>query len=135
MLRSGIRTLPGHPVLQQAVLGCTLSGTTPFITSHLLTTQLLLRGDTSLEHNFNRFWEVEEVEQSSMTAQVQSCEQLFISNSVQNDGRFVVIFPTKMYPKQIGSLAFLQSKGCMHRTQDGKTTKPQDTISQIYERE
>ena len=64
----------------------------------------MLREDTSLEHNLNRFCEVEEVEQSSMTAEQESCEQHFISNTVQQpDGRFVVRFPTKMDPKQLGS--------------------------------
>ena len=33
MLRSGKRTRPGYPVLQETVLGSTLSGTTPVITS------------------------------------------------------------------------------------------------------
>jgi len=33
MLRSGRRTRPGHPVLQETVLGWTLSGTTPVIAS------------------------------------------------------------------------------------------------------
>jgi diphosphomevalonate decarboxylase len=33
ILQSGRRTRPGHPVLQEAVLGWTLSGKTPVITS------------------------------------------------------------------------------------------------------
>jgi len=33
MLQSGRRTHPGYPVLQETVLGWTLSGTTPVITS------------------------------------------------------------------------------------------------------
>jgi len=33
MLRSGRRTRPGYPVLQETVLGWKLSGTTPVITS------------------------------------------------------------------------------------------------------
>jgi len=55
-------------------------------------------------HNFIRFWEVEEVEQSYMRAEQHSCEQHFISNKIQqHDGRFVVRLPTKMDPKQLGS--------------------------------
>jgi len=74
MLQAGRRTRPGYPVLQDKVLGWTVSGKTPVITSQWLTTQLLLGEGTSLQHNPNRFWEVEEVEQSSMTAEQKACE-------------------------------------------------------------
>jgi hypothetical protein len=44
------------------------------------------------------------MEQSSMTAEQQACEQHFIANAVQQpDGRFVVRLPTKLDPKQLGS--------------------------------
>jgi hypothetical protein len=42
------------------------------------------------------------MEQSSMTAEQQACEQHFIANTVQQpDGRFVL--PTKLDPKQLRS--------------------------------
>jgi hypothetical protein len=44
------------------------------------------------------------MEQSSMTAKQQACEQHFIANTVeQPDERFVVRLPTKLDPKQLGS--------------------------------
>ena len=64
----------------------------------------MLREDSTLEHNLKRFWEVEPVEQSTMTMEEQSCEQHFISRKTQQPhGRFVVRLPTKMDPKQLGS--------------------------------
>jgi len=47
---------------------------------------------------------VEAVEQSTMTAEQQACEQHFIKHTTQQkDGRFVVKLPTKVDPKQLGS--------------------------------
>jgi len=64
MLRSGRRTRRGiYPVLQETVLGWTLSGRTPATTTqHDPQHTFLLREDSRLEHNLNRFWEVEPVE-------------------------------------------------------------------------
>jgi len=56
------------------------------------------------EHNLNRFWEVESMEQPSMTAEHHTCEQHFMSNTIQQpDGIFVVRLPTKIDSKQLGS--------------------------------
>jgi hypothetical protein len=64
----------------------------------------LLREDNSLERNLNRFWEVEPVEQSTMTAEQQVCEEHFLTHTTQQpDGRFVVKLPTKMEPNQLGA--------------------------------
>ena len=56
MLRSGRRTRPGnYPVLQETVLGWTLSGRTPATTTrHDPQPTFMLREDNSLEHNLNR---------------------------------------------------------------------------------
>jgi len=105
MLRSGRRTRPGnYPVLQETVLGWTLSGRTPATTTQQNPQHtFVLQEDNSLEHNLNRFWEVEPVEQSTMTTEQQVCEQYFITHKTQqDDGRFVRL-PTKMDPKQLGS--------------------------------
>jgi len=52
----------------------------------------------------HRIWEMEAMKQPSMTAEKQTCEQHFISNTTQRtDGRFVVRLPTRMDPKQLGS--------------------------------
>jgi len=40
--------------------------------------------DNSLEHHLNCFWEIEAVEQSSMTAEQYACEYHFISNTTHN---------------------------------------------------
>jgi len=105
MLRSGRRTRPGnYPVLQETLLGWTLSGRTPATTTqHDPQHTFLLREDKSLEHNLNRFWEVEPVEQSIMTKEQQACEHFITHTTQQDDGRFVVRLPTKMDPKQLGS--------------------------------
>ena len=105
MLLPGRRTHPGnYPVLQETVLGWTLSGQTPTPSTQKEPQHtFLLREDNSLEHNLNRFWEVEPVEQSTMTTEQQACEQHFVTHTTQQDGRFIVRLPTKMDPKQLGS--------------------------------
>jgi len=111
MLRSGRRTRPGnYPVLQETVLGWTLSGRTPAPATHTDPQHtFLLRQDSSLEHNLNHFWEVEPVEQSTMTAEQQACEQHFSTHTTQQDGRYVVKLPTKMIPSGLNLHASLQS--------------------------
>ena len=86
MLRSDSRTRPGnYPVLQETVLGWTLSGRTSATTTrHDPQHTFLLREDNSLEHSLNRFWELEPVEQSNMTKEQQACEQHFISHTQPN---------------------------------------------------
>jgi hypothetical protein len=106
MLLPGRRTCPGnYPVLQETVLGWTLSGRTPTpSTQEEPQHTFLLRDDNSLEHNINHFWEEETMEQSTMTTEQQACEQHFITHATQQqDGRFVVRLPTKLNPKQLGS--------------------------------
>jgi len=104
ILRSGRRTRPGnYPVLQETVLGWTLSGRTPTVTQNEPQRTFLLRDD-NLGHNLNCFWEVEAVEQSSMTAEQQVCEEHFVTHTTQQyDGRYVVRLPTKMEPNQLGA--------------------------------
>jgi len=116
MLRSGRRTRPAnYPVLQETVLGWTLSGRTlaPATQTDPQHT-FLVRQDNSLEHNLSRFWEVEAVEQPTMTAEKQACEQHFSTHTPQQqDGRFVVKLPTKMVLSSLDLLAPLQNKDCM----------------------
>jgi len=85
MLRSDRRTRAGnYPVLQETVLGWTLSGRTPATTTqHDPQPKFLLREDNSLEHNLNRSWEVEPVKPSTMTTEQQVCEQHFITHTTQ----------------------------------------------------
>jgi len=106
MLRSDRRTRPGnYPVLQETVLGWTLSGQTPATTTrHDPQPTFLLREDNSLEHNLNRSKEVEPVEPSTMTTEQQVCKQHVITHTTQqDDGGSVLRLPTKMDPKQLGS--------------------------------
>ena len=105
MLQPGRRTRPGnYPVLQEKVLGWTLSGRTPISTAqHDPEPTFLLREDKSLEHNVNRSREVEPVEPSTMTTEQQVCKQRVITHTTQqDDGGSVVRLPTKMDPKQLG---------------------------------
>jgi len=106
MSRPGRRTRPGNfPVLQETVLGWTLAGRTPATTtSDTAQHTFLLREDSRLERNLNRFWEVEQVEQSTMTTEQKSCEDHFLTHTTQQpDGKFVVKLPTKMDPTQLGA--------------------------------
>jgi hypothetical protein len=61
-------------VLQKTVLGWTLCGKTPTTTDDTHHT-FFVQDVTNLEANLNRFWEVEQVESSSMTNEQQDCEQ------------------------------------------------------------
>ena len=68
-LQSGRRTRPGNfPVLQETVLGWTISGQMPDTNQNEPQSTYLSRED-SLKSNLNRFCEVEAVEQSTMTAE------------------------------------------------------------------
>jgi len=65
-------------VLQETVLGWTFSGRTPAVTVPSDTQRtFLLREVSNLEHDLNRFWEVEPMVQS-MTAERQACEEQFL---------------------------------------------------------
>jgi len=86
-------------------LGWILSGRNPATTTrHDTQHTFLLLEANSLEHSLKRFWEVEPVEQSTMTMEQQACEQHFITHTTQQkDGRFVVRLPTNWVPKQLGT--------------------------------
>jgi hypothetical protein len=57
-----------------------------------------------LEKNLNCFWEVEFMEQSTMTAEQKACKDHFLTNIIhQPDGRCVVKLPTKMEPTHLGT--------------------------------
>ena len=135
MLESGRRTRPNYPVLQETVLGWTLSGKTPAVKSQWLATQLLLRDNNSLEHNLNQFWELETVEQPSMTSEQQS---MWTTLHLHYNSRtwWKICGQTS---NQDGSQAtwiispLCRAKAACHRTQAGKTTRTQNTISWIYE--
>jgi hypothetical protein len=106
ILRPGRRTRPGnYPVLQETVLGWTLSGQTPAVTTTSDTQRtFLVREDTSLEINLNRFWEVESVEPSTITPEQQACEEHFLTHTThQPDGRYIVRLPIKGEPNQLGT--------------------------------
>jgi len=106
MLQPGRRTRPGnYPVLQETVLGWTLSGRTQANTTrHDPQPTFMVREDNSLEHNLINSREVEPVEPTTMTTEEQVCKQHVISHTTQQqDGGSVVRLPTKMDPKQLGS--------------------------------
>jgi len=106
MLRSDRRTRPSnYTVLQETVLGWTLSVRTPATTSwHDSQHTFLLREDNSQEHNLNSTREVKPVEPSTITTEQQECKQRVITRKTQqDDGVYVVRLPTKMDPKQLGT--------------------------------
>jgi hypothetical protein len=57
-------------------LGWTVCGRTPAAIQNGSQSTHLSREDNSLKFNLNRFWEVEAVEQSTMTAEQQAFEKL-----------------------------------------------------------
>ena len=65
-----------YPVPQETILGWTVCGRTPAATQNGSQYTFLSREDKSLKSNLNRFWEAEPVEQSTMTAEQQACEEL-----------------------------------------------------------
>jgi hypothetical protein len=81
------RTRPGnYPVLQETVPGWTVSGRTPVLTVSNNTPQtLLVCENTTLETNLNRFWEVESMEQSTLTPEQQQCEEHFVTYTTQQE--------------------------------------------------
>jgi hypothetical protein len=105
MLLPNKRTKTGYPVLQETVLGWIISGRTPAVNkSGAKQYRFLLRENGRIEDNPNRFWEVEPMEQSTLTPEQQACEQHFITNTFQQrDGRFVVRLPLKEQPNQLGT--------------------------------
>ena len=77
MLQSGRCIRPGNfPVLQETVLGWAISGRTPDIHQNEPQHIFLVKECNNLEHTLNRFWEVESVEQSSMTAEQQALNNI-----------------------------------------------------------
>jgi hypothetical protein len=106
MSRPGRYTHPGnYPIIQETVLGWTLAGKTPIATNignapHAF----IVRDDDNLDKNLNRFWEVEPVDHSTMTAEQKTCEDHFLTHTThQPDGRFVVRLPTKIDTTQLGT--------------------------------
>jgi hypothetical protein len=60
ILLSNRKTRHGHPVLQETVLGWIVSGKTPAVNNSNSPQQsLIVRDNTQLEANLNRFWEIE----------------------------------------------------------------------------
>jgi hypothetical protein len=57
-------------------LGWTVCGRTPAATHNGSHYTYLSREDNSLKSKLNLFWEVEAVEQSTMTSEQQACEKL-----------------------------------------------------------
>jgi len=116
MSRPGRRTRPGNfPVLQETVLDWTLAGRTPATTTpDNAQHTFLIREDSKLEHNLNCFWEVEPVEQSTMTAEQKACEEHFLTHTTQQpDGRFWLNYQPRWNPLNLEHLASLQSEDYM----------------------
>jgi hypothetical protein len=89
-------THPGnYPVLQETVLGWTLAGRTPTTTNPNNAQHAFILRDDNLENKWNRFWDVEVVDQSTMTTEQKASEDHFLTHTTQQpDGRFVVKLPT-----------------------------------------
>jgi hypothetical protein len=62
-----------------------------------------LRSDVSLERQLQRFWELEELNQSPRTKKETDCEQHFISSTIRYiTGRSIVRLPFRQDPTQLG---------------------------------
>jgi hypothetical protein len=65
-----------------------------------------------LETNLDRFWEIDALESSKMTAEQKACEEHFYLNTTQQkDGRFVVKLPNNWNHTILVSLASQQRRG------------------------
>jgi hypothetical protein len=109
ILQSGWRTRPDKfPVRQETVLGWKISGRTPDTNQNERQSTYLSREDNNPKSNLNRFWEVEALEQSTMTAEQQACEEL----------------PNKMGPNPIetSSLSEETDHSGPSRCQEGRKT-------------
>jgi hypothetical protein len=74
-----------------------------------------------LETHLDRFWEVEAVEQSTLTPEQQQCEEQFVTQTTQQaDGRYVVRLPIKEEFNQLGASRHSSEKKRCHRTKIGK---------------
>ena len=123
MLQPGRRTRPGnYPVLQETVLGWTLSGRTPATsTRHDFQPTFMLQVDIRLEHNLNRSMEFEPVGPSTMTTEQNVCEQHVITHTTQQDDEgSVVSLPRKWIPNNLEILPSLQSEDYIYWNVDWK---------------
>jgi hypothetical protein len=79
MLCPGRHTRPGnYPVLQETVLGRTVAGKTPAVTTNQeLHQTLFCRDDVNSDQQLQRFWTLESCEQPILSPQHTSCEQHF----------------------------------------------------------
>jgi hypothetical protein len=105
ILLSNRKTRHGYPVLQETVLGWIVSGKTPAVNNSISPQQsFMVRDNTQLEANLNRFWEIEPEQPSTLTLEQQQCEQHFLEHTTQqSDGRFMVRLPFKQNPSQLGT--------------------------------
>ena len=77
----------------------------------------MLREDNIVKNNLNLFWEVEGVEQLSMTSEQHYFEQHFSSHTnQQTDGTFAIRLPKKLKPTQLGSTR-LSAEQRLHATE------------------
>ena len=83
MSQPGRRTRPGnYPVLQETVLGWAIAGRTPVNATVEDVKRAFLQRETSkMEYIIKHFWEVEPVEQSTMTAEQKACEEHFLTHT------------------------------------------------------
>jgi hypothetical protein len=102
-------------VLQETALGWIISGKTPLTTQSRPQQAHFVQTSNELETNINRFWEVDSMELSTMTAEQKACEEHFTTiTTQQEDGRFVARVPTKMEPRQIGNSRFAEQQRMHH---------------------
>jgi hypothetical protein len=98
------KTNQGHPVLQETVLGWIISGRAPVVTTSGNTSRAFMVQGTNDEANLNRFWDTEVVEHP-VTSEQHAGEHHFVTTTTMNqsDGRFIVRFPVKGNPNQLGT--------------------------------
>ena len=134
MLLPGRQTHPGnYPVLQETVLGWTLSGRTPTpFTQKEPQHTFLLREDNSLEHKLNRFWEVEPVEQSTMTTEQQACEQHFITHNPTTRWKICCQTSNQYESQATWNFSPLSRVKTCNQTQAGTKSRTQGPVPQLH---
>ena len=102
ILRSGRRTRPGYPVLQETVLGWTLSGKTPVAattTKNEPQRTFMLQEDNSIRKNSTHLREVDTVEQSSMSTRQLTCDQQvkLHATEITTNSYFFILLQSESY--------------------------------------
>uniref|UniRef100_A0A8D9DY12 Integrase catalytic domain-containing protein n=1 Tax=Cacopsylla melanoneura TaxID=428564 RepID=A0A8D9DY12_9HEMI len=101
-----------QPVAMSTKLGYVVMGTAPVLAGS--SKQFCMFQKTSLENNFSKFWELDQINDCKITLmspEEKLCEEHFVSNVMRDeDGRYSVALPFKESPSELGDSFNMASK-------------------------